>query len=171
MKKICSRLVCALLLVSLLCFAPLPGNASAIKVSCQEFSGSNQLSEYHSRWGAPVTSHLIAIGDGFMRFQAGAVDGYLAEYYDSAFNVLRTVIVATELPIYGGFFASGTHYYILSGQTNPEESADVECFRITKYDLNWTRLASTGLQPHRSLRRRLRPLCRQRQVSADPHRS
>ena len=33
-------------------------------------------------------------------------------------------------------------YYIVSGQNNPDELADVECFRITKYDKNWNRITS-----------------------------
>ena len=140
------RLISLVLTLSLLSFAFVPVPAEAVKVSCQEFSGSNQLSDTHNRWGSPVTSHLITVDGGFMRFQANALEnGYLVEYFDSAFHIQRTVTVAAELPIYGGFYASGSNYYIVSGQENREESADVECFRITKYDLNWNRLASDGL--------------------------
>ena len=153
-----TRLVCIALLLSLLSFALVPGTVHAadavdttntahtVKVSCTTYSGRNQLSSYHSRWASTVKSHLVTVDGGFMRFQSNAVaDGYLVEYFDSAFNIQRTLTVATELSIYGGFYASGSNYYILTGQTNSEESADVECFRITKYDLDWNRLGSCGL--------------------------
>ena len=140
------RLLSIVLVLSLLSFGLVPIQADAVKVSCAEYDGSNQLSSYHSRWGSTVKSHLVNVDGGLMRFQSNAVaDGYLVEYYDSSYNLLQTVTVSTELPIYGGFYASSSNYYILSGQTNSEESADVECFRITKYDLNWNRLGSVGL--------------------------
>ena len=50
-----------------------------------------------------------------------------------------------ELSLFGGFYAGKDAYYIVSGQNNPDESANVECFRITKYDKNWNRITSTGL--------------------------
>lgn len=141
-----TRLVCTAMVLCLLSFVLVPIQAKADKISCVEYNGSNQLSEYHQRWGSPVRSHLVEVENGLMRFQEiSENDGYLVEYYDDQYQFLRSVTIPRELSVYGGFYASGSHYYILSGQNNPSESAEVECFRITKYDLNWKRLGSSGL--------------------------
>ena len=38
-----------------------------------------------------------------------------------------------------------TALFLITGQTNKEQSADVEVVRITKYDKDWNRISSTGL--------------------------
>ena len=81
-----------------------------------------------------------------MRVQGYATtDGTLVEYYDSAYNLLDTKIIPKELSLFGGFYATDSNYFLLTGQTNEDESADVEVYRITKYDKQWNRLGSAGL--------------------------
>ena len=68
-----------------------------------------------------------------MRVQGYATtDGTLVEYYDSAYNLLDTKIIPKELSLFGGFYATDSNYFLLTGQTNEDESADVEVYRITK---------------------------------------
>lgn len=82
-----------------------------------------------------------------MRLQANAVrSGYLVEYYDKNFKLLSRRTVNKELDMFGGFCQSGDYYYVLSGQTNYDESDNVEVYRITKYDKNWNRISSCGLK-------------------------
>lgn len=134
-------------------------SAGAANGSCITYSGSNinaqNYNSYYSHNAADVIkSYLTETASGeLMRFQSfdrytystHHGDDYLVEYYDKDYNIIRTKTIAVELPKFGGFYATDTNYYILSGQDNLSESADVECYRITKYDLNWNRISSTGL--------------------------
>ncbi|MBR2913936.1 MAG: hypothetical protein IKC40_08460, partial [Oscillospiraceae bacterium] len=120
---------------------------AAVKTQCETYTGSNVNAQDYLVWTNPIDSYLVSLDDsGFMRFQNGAVqDKYLAEYYDTSFNIGRTVLIDEELPLFGGFYAWGNYYYLLTGQSNEEESKDTECFRITKYDRYWNRVDSVGL--------------------------
>ncbi len=134
----------------ILCFAFIFGaltfSASAAEI-CVEATGSNVgKNEYVYYWSTARTSFLEPIDDGFMKLQAGAVDGkYLIEYYDADFNQTKTLLVNEELSIFGGFYSMNGNFYILSGQTNYNELPSIEVFRITKYDKNWKRLKSVGI--------------------------
>ncbi len=120
---------------------------AAVKTQCQTYAGSNANSQAYTNWSNPIDSYLTVLSDGgFMRFQNGAADGkYLIEYYDADYNIQDTIRVEAELPVFGGFYAAGEYYFVLSGQTNREESAEMECYRITKYDKDWNRLDSAGM--------------------------
>ncbi|MEE1057708.1 MAG: Ig-like domain-containing protein [Acutalibacteraceae bacterium] len=122
-------------------------NAGAVTTTCTTYSGSNVNSQNYSQWSSTIKSYLTTCDNGnLMRVQyVNSSTGYIVEYYDTSYNLLRTKTISTELPIFGAFYETDSNYFILSGQTNTEESADVEVFRITKYDKNWNRIASTGL--------------------------
>lgn len=73
----------------------------------------------------------------------------LVEYYkagDSAYSLISSTVLPEELPIFGGFYSSGTAYYLVTGQNNPEESATVPVFRVTKYSTSWEKLGSAELK-------------------------
>ena len=100
------------------------------------------------------TAFLTPCSDGtLMQVQADLQEGYyIAQYYSSDFQPLRAVRIAQELPLFGGFYAAGDAYYILTGQSQAtdssgtrEEDDDLEVFRVTKYDKNWNRLGSCGV--------------------------
>mgnify|MGYP001066157301 CR=1 FL=1 len=143
-KRLLSMLLIVLLLISVL---PVMRTDAKEVVTCAEYSGKNKDRQDYTRWADTVKSYLILCEDGsLMRFQyVDANDGYLAEYYDASYQLLRVERISQELPIFGGFYASEDNYFILTGQKNKEESASVECYRITKYDKNWKRLGSAGL--------------------------
>lgn len=126
--------------------AMLTANA-AVKTQCEFYPGSNLGNQNYQKWSNPIDSYLTVSADGgFMRFQNGAIDGkYLVEYYDSAYNIQKVRKIDAELPVFGGFYETETYYFILTGQENPDELAETECFRITKYDKDWNRLDSAGL--------------------------
>lgn len=121
--------------------------AIAATTTCTTYSGNNVEAQNYSRWTTPVKSCLTSAPDGtLMRVQAGSsLNGILVEYYDTAYNLQSTKMIPAELPIFGGFHETDDNYYLVTGQNNAEESADVEVFRITKYDKSWNRIASTGL--------------------------
>jgi|GEM_PF-130893 len=111
-----------------------------------EFSGKNSESSTNN-WASTVKSYLCSTGNGdLMRVQAGAsINGYLVEYYDQNFNLKSQKLIPEELPIFGAFYESSDNYFIVSGSANPATSADVEGYRITKYDKSWNRIGSAGL--------------------------
>jgi len=93
----------------------------------------------------PIESYLMECANGqYMLVQHGDM-GVVVEYYDAQLKRLSSQVLPEELPIFGGFYAAGGNYYLLTGQENPTESPSVECFRLTKYDLSWKRLGSVGL--------------------------
>ncbi|MBQ1894637.1 MAG: DUF4214 domain-containing protein [Clostridiales bacterium] len=97
-------------------------------------------------YGIPIHSHLEYTSDGrYMLFTADDNKDYKAEYFDESYNPISTKTIPMELPRYGAFYSDGSYYYVLSGQNNPDESPDVECFRLTKYDSSWNRISSCGL--------------------------
>lgn len=118
----------------------------SVKAAGTTYSGSNINAQNYTQWSATVKSYLTATADGYMRVQsASSVSGYLVEYYDASYKLTKTVIVNKELPIFGAFYETEDNYYILSGQSNPNESDDVEVYRVTKYDKQWNRIAYCGL--------------------------
>lgn len=120
----------------------------AAEVACTTYTGDNiedQNYEY-SQWVKPIRSYLTYENGTYMRVQAGAdANGYVVEYFDSSFTITGRKIVPQELPLFGGFYEMNGNYYILSGQTNKNESDSVEVYRITKYTKDWNRVASCGL--------------------------
>ena len=120
----------------------------AAEVACTTYTGDNiedQNYEY-SQWAKPIRSYLTYENGTYMRVQAGAdANGYVVEYFDSSFTITGRKIVPQELPLFGGFYEMNGNYYILSGQTNKNESDSVEVYRITKYTKDWSRVVSCGL--------------------------
>lgn len=141
LKRLISLLLCGLMLSA----AVMPVPVFAVDY-CAEITGTNSGANDYSYYGATVKSYLVRIEGGYLRFQASAVSGgYLVEYFDNDFNLTAQKTVAEELPVFGAFYTDGVNHFVASGQSNPDESATVECFRVTKYDLEWNRLSSCGL--------------------------
>lgn len=119
--------------------------AYAAATRCTTYSGENISDQNYSRWSSPINSYLTAVDSNtLMRFQADAdSSSYIVEYYDTSYNIKSTVKVTKELPIFGGVCFDTDYYYVVSGQTNTEESADTEVFRITKYTKDRQRVSSS----------------------------
>ncbi len=133
--------------------APAVAANAEVKTQCEAYEGSNinaqDYGNHYPYWSSTVTSYLTPTADGgVMRVQAGgSIDGLLVEYYDASHNIQtsKTKHIKEELPLFGGFYASGNAYYVLTGQDNRNQDPQVEVFRITKYDTDWKRLGSDGL--------------------------
>ena len=102
----------------------------------------------YSYYGPITSSYLTTTSDGgFMIFDAGADNSdYTVQYYNSSYVLTKTTTVPCELSYFGCFYSDGSNYYVLSGQSNVDESATVEVYRLTKYDKNWNRLSSCSLK-------------------------
>lgn len=135
-----------LLVICLIC-SIVPLSVSAGQTTCHVYEGSNVETQNYIYWSRPVKSYLSVCEDGtLMRVQAGSgIDGILVEYYDAEYNLQSTKNIPAELPVFGGFYETDTNYVLITGQENPDESDNVEVFRITKYDKSWSRIDSVGL--------------------------
>lgn len=140
-RTILMFLCCALV------FAAMPFSSVFAVEECGDYNDTNVLDNRYSYYfSGSLFSYLYEVSGGYMRFQANIVSGaYLVEYYDTSYKLLSKKLISEELPIFGGFYSNGTNYFVLSGQENIEESAEVECYRVTKYDLDWKKLSSCGL--------------------------
>ena len=121
--------------------------SSSVSTTCTIYEGSNLESQNYTNWSAPVESYLTTSPDGYlMRVQSGAIDGkILIEYYDSGYNLKKTMTLDLPLPEFGGFYETGDNYYILTGQNNTEQDDSKEVYRIGKYSKTWQSLGSCGL--------------------------
>lgn len=147
-KKII-RISMSILLIASMALGSVPATeVQAAKTICETYSGSNVESQNYSvYYASPIESYLTALSDGtLMRVQYGSnIEGLLVEYYDEEYNIISSKIVAEELPRFGGFYATDSNYFVVTGQTNTEESDTKEVYRITKYDKNWNKIKSAGL--------------------------
>ena len=103
---------------------------------------------YGYYWATVDKTYITPLDDGgYMTFVVNSDNsGYTVDYYDKLFNHLSTKKISAELGIFGSFYSDSNGYYVLSGQKNPDESADVECYRLTKYDKSWNRKGACGLK-------------------------
>ena len=91
----------------------------------------------YNRYNDPVRTYLCATDGGLMRVY-GSDDGTLmAEYYDSQYHCTGNRFIRYGLDLFGGFYAHGDYYYVLSGRKNPNELPLVETFRVTKFTKDW----------------------------------
>ncbi len=146
-KNTVKKIIACMVLVFVMCGYGMLDGYAADTSECTTYGGSNIGDQDYYTWSDTVKSYLVYQNGRYMRFQANAVrSGYLVEYYDKNFKLLSRRAVNKELDMFGGFCQSGDYYYVLSGQTNYDESDNVEVYRITKYDKNWNRISSCGLK-------------------------
>ncbi|MFR6137306.1 MAG: hypothetical protein ACLUI0_12055 [Blautia massiliensis (ex Durand et al. 2017)] len=70
--------------------------------------------------------------DYLMRVQSGAIDGkILIEYYDSGYNLKKTMTLDLPLPEFGGFYETNDNYYILTGQEQSPNKTTVKKFTVS----------------------------------------
>ena len=134
------------LLIGFICVFAI--SMSAFAAVCETHYGSNQNAHNYIKWATTVKSYLHAGNDGrLMRVQyIVAENKLLAEYYDNSFNKTSQKLITPEYPIFGGIYFVGDNYFVLTGQSNSSESADVVCFAVTKYDKNWNKIATAKLK-------------------------
>ncbi len=138
--------ICATAAIAAMCIL-MDNNSIIAKAQINRNSDIQAETSRHTyyRWADTTKSYLTDIGNGnMMRVQADGSDIYV-EYYDSQYNITGSRQINPELPVFGGFYNGSDAYYIVTGQENPDESDDVECYRITKYDKSWNRIGSVGL--------------------------
>lgn len=110
-------------------------------------AGNVNEHNYDWNWSKPSKSFLLKNDDGYMRVQASNIyNDLVVEYYDVHFQYQKSLHVPLGLPLFGGFYSDGSHYYVVTGQANENQSDDLEVYRITKYDTSWKELKSASLK-------------------------
>ena len=143
MKRILSLVIAGVLLFSCVPFAsavetiPCAVNLTGSNITTQDYS--------HIFWSNPVDSYLFVCSDGNLMTITydGAVFGtkeMVVSYYTPDYKLIKSLALAKELPLYGGFYAMENGNYLLTGQENLEEDNQKEVLRLTKYDKDWNRI-------------------------------
>ena len=148
MKRYAAILMAMLFAIALSCSIAFAETQSGETLpECTSLEGGNiNANNLTVPYATPVYSYLTTAGDQYMRVQGFSDRGdFSVVYYDKEFKTVSRKDISAELPIFGGFYDAGDYYYIVSGTNNPNESNDVEVFRITKYDTSWNRVGSCGL--------------------------
>ena len=142
-------------------------------ISCNVYANEESGSQDEILWGETGNVHgyrvfndvgftdmsfLVPTDQGYMRVQAGVgygedYDGdederlqFAVEYYDQNFNRTSLRFINMDLPIWGGFCTDGEYYYVTTGQSNPNESDDLEVIRVSKYDKQWNRIQYVSIK-------------------------
>ncbi|MCD7929804.1 MAG: hypothetical protein LUF86_06565, partial [Clostridiales bacterium] len=107
-------------------------------------ASSNTGDQNYISASSTVKSYLTETDDGLMRVEyiSGEV---VVEYYDSKYTLTGTRTIECELTTFGGFYAGEDAYYLVFGQSNPEEDSSVEVLRVVKYSTDWVRQGQASL--------------------------
>ena len=102
---------------------------------------------YGWNWADQNMTYMTKLSDGTLMVFYLEKEGqpYHVVYLDSTFHVKKSRTISCELPLFGGFYADANGYYVLSGNPNDSESNTTEVYRLTKYDANWKKLGSCGI--------------------------
>ena len=89
--------------------------SDSVSTTCTIYEVSNLENQNYTNWSSPVESYLTTSPDGYlMRVQNDAIDGkLLIEYYDSGYNLKKTMTLDLSLPVFGAFYETGDSYYKL----------------------------------------------------------
>lgn len=104
----------------------------------------NRYAQNYINYSNVICSNLMADGNGYIRVEADD-SGLLIQQFNPSFQLSSTRSITNELPLFGGFYAGANNYYVVFGQTNPDENDNTEVFRLVKYDKSWNRLGSVSL--------------------------
>ncbi len=96
-------------------------------------------SESLERWGKSTTSQLIKNSDG--TYTAFEVDEHInLETYDASFNLISSVAIKKELPLFGGIFVGRDCIYVAYGQENYLEDNSREVIRLVVYSKSFAKM-------------------------------
>lgn len=112
-------------------------NPSAVKTD-------NRGWQDYMKWSDAVCSYLVPVDSGFMRVEY-TISAVVVEYYNSNWKLTSQKKIACELDKFGGFYAGEDAYYLVFGQTNPNESDDKEVIRVVKYSTGWVRKSNASV--------------------------
>ena len=123
-------------------------DADLLAGNLDQGSEENLPDSYSWNWADQTRTYMTKLDDGTLMvfyLERENDNAYHIVYLDSSFHVRKTRTIGCELPLFGGFYADQNGYYVVSGQKNDGESNSLEVYRVTKYDANWKKLGSCGI--------------------------
>ncbi len=143
-RRIVAGLLSVVMAVSLISFIPAKTNAD---YRYGEITGSHDYAN-GSNWSQVPRSYLTKLSDGYMIVCGGSagINGINVYYYDNNLAPTSTKSIAMNGSIWGGFCEDGAYYYVLTGNSDVNETKTVESFILTKYDKNWNQVGKCSLK-------------------------
>lgn len=99
-----------------------------------------------ARWASTVQGNLFVNSDGTLsrvEYDNTTKKVYI-EVYTTKGDFVSGQTLTMELPLWGGVYMGSTYNFIVFGQTNFEDSNDVEVVRVVRYDKSWNRIDSVS---------------------------
>lgn len=142
-KKLLIVLVSVALVLSAACIF------STAETGADDLNGLVSTNIHHndySRWASTVKSYLYEENGSLFRAEYDSkTNAVVIETYTRSFDVLSSVSVAAELPVFGGLHIGSDGNYVVYGQNNFSDSNSLEVMRIVKYSKDWKRLNSVSV--------------------------
>ncbi len=120
-------------------------SGSAYSVPLEGKGANRRKPNYYPNYGSCQEEYLYPTDTGSLRVEK--LDGQKLGIftYDSSNQLIEQRTLSLKLPIFGAFYAGEQYYYVVTGQTNPEENDTKEVINVTAYSKDWKEAASTSL--------------------------
>lgn len=102
-----------------------------------------QVSDY-TRWASPIKQYVYANNDQTLTTVDASDKLYIHTYNDS-FELISSVAMDYELPMFGAFYSGADYNYMVFGQENAAENDGLEVLRVVKYDKQFKRISSAAV--------------------------
>ena len=147
------NLRCGIGILAALCFVAslfVPANAMAATQQNQVLSTNKWANEYSWNWASTVKSDLTELSDGRYERVEWVSDALYVEHYSDSYRFLDAakITASTYTPtgatqvIWGGYFAGSQFNFVVTGQSNDNDSDSIVVMRVTKYSKNWNYLGN-----------------------------
>ena len=116
-------------------------------VTAREAVDTANYSRNNVNRDAIVRSYLYENADGSLtRVEYLEEGSILVEDMGEDGSLRESKSVEKELDYFGGFFAGKQYNFLVFGQSNPEQSDEVEVVRVVRYGKDWTRQESLSIK-------------------------
>lgn len=115
-----------------------------------DWSGASRFGAFDNQVAKPMTGwtkgyYTIDNGDGTVSGLTVGSDSITAERFNADGSLSSSKSIEKELPTFGAFLDSGSHFYLAFGQDNDKEEDSREVWRIVQYDRDWNRLGAASV--------------------------
>ena len=147
------NLRCGIGILAALCFVAslfVPANAMAATQQNQVLSTNKWANEYSWNWASTVKSNLTELSDGRYERVEWVSDALYVEHYSDSYRFLDAakITASTYTPtgatqvVWGGYFTGSQFNFVVTGQSNDNDSDSIVVMRVTKYSKNWNYLGN-----------------------------
>lgn len=105
---------------------------------------NNAQGREYTRWASPIQQYVYANKDQTLT-TVDASDKLYIHTYNDRFELVSSVAMDYELPMFGAFYSGSDYNYIVFGQENKAEKDSLEVLRVVKYDKQFKRISSAAV--------------------------